>query len=73
MGWQLALTVLVPIVGGHVVDDHLHPHSFPIFTLIGLLLAIAGMIVVVRSTLKELNKHMNSNITTPTKTSGDES
>jgi len=58
MGWQLALTVLIPVVGGHLLDDHLHPKGTPIYTLIGLLLAIAGMIVVVRRTLQQLNEYM---------------
>jgi F0F1-type ATP synthase assembly protein I len=58
MSWQLALAVLIPVVGGHLLDDYLHPHATPIYTLIGLLLAIIGMISVVRRTLKELNKYM---------------
>ncbi len=59
MSWQLALVVLLPIVGGHVLDSHFHPKSLPYFTLSGLVLAIIGMIAVVRQTLKELNKYMN--------------
>lgn len=62
MSWQLAIVVLLPVVGGHMLDNHLHPHGTPIYTLIGLLLAIAGMIVVVRRTLVELNKHMQKSI-----------
>ena len=59
MSWQLALVVLIPVVGGHLIDAHFFPKSAPYFTLAGLLLAIGGMIVVVRRTLKELNKYMN--------------
>ena len=62
MSWQLAVVVLLPVVGGHMLDNHLHPHGTPIYTLIGLLLAIAGMIGVVRRTLAELNKHMQKSI-----------
>ncbi len=58
MSWQLASVVLIPVVGGHILDNHLHPHATPIYTLVGLLLAIVGMIMVVRRTLKELNKYM---------------
>lgn len=58
MGWQLALVVLIPVVGGHILDNRLHPHATPVLTLAGLLLAICGMIIVVRRTLKELNKYM---------------
>ena len=59
MSWQLALVVLIPVVGGHLIDSHLHPNGTPICTLAGLLLAVAGMIMVVRRTLIELNKYMN--------------
>ena len=62
MSWQLAIVVLLPVVGGHIMDNRLHPHGTPIFTLIGLLLAIVGMITVIRRTLKELNKYMNKSI-----------
>jgi F0F1-type ATP synthase assembly protein I len=58
MAWQLALIVLVPVFGGHLLDNHLHPNGAAIYTLIGLAIAIAGMIIVVRNTLKELNKYM---------------
>ncbi|MEO7364005.1 MAG: AtpZ/AtpI family protein [Candidatus Saccharimonadales bacterium] len=58
MAWQLALTVLIPVVGGHLLDARLHPDATPIFTLIGLLLAIIGMIVVIRRTLASLNEYM---------------
>lgn len=59
MSWQLALVVLLPLVGGHFIDDRLRPNGTPIFTLTGLLLAIAGMVMVVRRTVKELNKYMS--------------
>lgn len=58
MSWQLAVTVLVPVVGGHLLDAKLHPNGLPVYTLAGLLLALAGMIIVVRRTLKALNAYM---------------
>jgi F0F1-type ATP synthase assembly protein I len=67
MAWQLAVVVLVPVFGGHLLDAHLHPNATPIYTLIGLLLAIVGMIVIVRQTLRELNKVMNTRLSKPGK------
>lgn len=56
MSWQLALVVLLPIFGGHYLDAKLYPKAVPIFTLIGLIIALVGMILVVRTTIKQLNK-----------------
>lgn len=70
MAWQLAVTVLVPVVGGHFIDTRLHPNGAPVFTLGGLTLAIVGMIIVVRRTLKELNKYMK-NHESPIASTGD--
>ncbi len=57
MSWQLAVVVLVPIVGGYKLD--LRFHSSPLWTLIGLALAMIGMILVVRRTLSEFNEITN--------------
>ncbi len=64
MSWQLALVVLIPIVGGHMLDNHLHPKATPTYTLLGLLVAIVGMIIVIRRTLQELNKYMAKSVGT---------
>lgn len=61
MSWQLAVAVLVPTLGGYQLDLYLR--KTPLFTLIGLLLAIAGMIFVVRRAITDLNKYMM--LTTP--------
>jgi F0F1-type ATP synthase assembly protein I len=45
MAWQLALTVLVPIVGGFELDKKLH--TSPFLTIVGCLLAVAGVGAVV--------------------------
>lgn len=56
MAWQLGIVVLVPILFGHVLDNRLH--SGQTVTIIGLVIATAGMIVVVRQTLKQFQAAM---------------
>jgi hypothetical protein len=45
MSWQLALVVLIPIVGGFELDQKLH--TTPLLTIIGFVLAMVGMSLVV--------------------------
>ena len=45
MSWQLAIVVLIPIVGGFKVDQYFD--SLPVGTIIGFILAMTGMGVVV--------------------------
>ena len=45
MSWQLAIVVLVPILGGFYLDKVLG--SLPALTIIGFLLAMGGMAVVI--------------------------
>jgi F0F1-type ATP synthase assembly protein I len=56
MSWQMAVAVLLPTVGGYKLDAHFK--TTPYLTLIGLVLAMLGMVLVVRNSLKELNKYM---------------
>jgi F0F1-type ATP synthase assembly protein I len=49
MGWQLAVVVLIPIVGGYKLDVLLD--SVPVWTLVGLIVAMAGSILVIRRAL----------------------
>jgi F0F1-type ATP synthase assembly protein I len=56
MSWQMALAVLLPTLGGYKLDDHFH--TSPYLTLTGLVLAMIGMVLVVRRSLKELNTYM---------------
>lgn len=58
LSWQLALAVLLPLLGGHFLDRSLD--SKPWFTLLGLILAMAGMIVVVSRSLKDVNRYVKS-------------
>ncbi len=54
MGWRLALTVIIPIVGGVKLDDHFK--TSPSFTLLGLMLAVVAGTAAVWATIKEVNR-----------------
>jgi F0F1-type ATP synthase assembly protein I len=45
MSWQLAIVVLIPVLGGFELDKKLHTQPF--LTIIGFVLAIAGVVFVV--------------------------
>jgi hypothetical protein len=45
MSWQLALVVLIPIVGGFELDKKLH--TLPFLTIVGFVLAVGGTSLVV--------------------------
>lgn len=59
MSWQLALVVLVPLIIGSTADKHFH--SSPLWTLVGLALAIAGMCLVVWKQFQVLSPKIISN------------
>jgi F0F1-type ATP synthase assembly protein I len=54
MGWRLAITVVVPIVGGVKLDERFK--STPSLTILGLMLATVAGCVAVWSTVKEVNQ-----------------
>ena len=54
MGWRLAVTVVVPIVGGVKIDEHFH--TSPSYTLVGLMLAAVAGSAAVWTTIKQVNK-----------------
>lgn len=45
MSWQLAIVVLVPIIGGYKLDQKLN--MVPLLTIVGFILAMIGMVFVV--------------------------
>lgn len=49
MSWRLAITVLVPIIGGFELDKHLN--TAPVLTIIGFLIAMAGTFLILRRTV----------------------
>jgi F0F1-type ATP synthase assembly protein I len=54
MTWQLAIVVLIPIVGGYKLDQHFK--TTPLWLLVGCALAIAGTVAVLRRILSGLNQ-----------------
>lgn len=54
MSWRLAAVVLVPIIGGYELDSHLG--TTPTLTIIGFLIAIAGVVIVLRQTVQAAGK-----------------
>ncbi len=54
MSWRLAIAVLVPIIGGYELDQHFN--STPTLTIIGFVLAMAGMAVVLWQVLQAANQ-----------------
>lgn len=53
MSWRLALTVLIPIIGGVKLDQNFG--TTPSLTLLGLMIAAIGACVAVWDTVKEVN------------------
>lgn len=54
MSWQLAVVVILPIVGGYKLDEQLG--SAPWLTIAGFVLAMAASVLVIRRALSEMNK-----------------
>lgn len=50
MGWQLAFTVLVPLIIGVKLDKHYH--TTPSYTLAALFISIGFVVLVVARTIK---------------------
>jgi F0F1-type ATP synthase assembly protein I len=53
MSIQLAIVVLIPIVGGFKIDEHLK--TSPLWTIVGFLLAILGTFAVLYRVFHEFN------------------
>jgi len=60
MSWQLAIVLLVPVLGGHLLDTHYK--TSPVWMIVGMVVALAGCIIVVRQTIQALNELMRRNI-----------
>jgi F0F1-type ATP synthase assembly protein I len=54
MSWQLAIAVIVPIVGGYKLDQHMD--SSPLYTIIGLIVAIFASGAILYRVLAEAQK-----------------
>lgn len=58
MSWQLAIVVIVPIVGGYKLDQHFR--TSPWWTLAGVVVTIAGVAGVLVRVAAEANRRVNS-------------
>ncbi len=54
MTWQLALVVLIPVIGGYKLDEHFK--TSPLWFIVGCVLAIAGSFGVLHRILAQLNQ-----------------
>ena len=52
MSWQMAIAVLLPVVGGYYLGKHFKAN--PWLTLLGLALAVALVALIVRQTIRNL-------------------
>ncbi len=58
MTWQLALVVLIPIVGGFKLDEHFN--TSPLYTIIGIVIAFGGVVAVLRRVVTEANQRASA-------------
>lgn len=58
MSWQLALVVIVPIVGGHVLDTHYH--TDPWLTVGGFVVAVIGVLGVLSKSVADANRRFGN-------------
>ena len=58
MSWRLAIAVLVPIIGGFELDKHFD--TTPALTIVGFLLAMAGLFFILKRTLAVANDKFKS-------------
>jgi F0F1-type ATP synthase assembly protein I len=63
MSWRLAIVVLLPAIGGFELDKKLH--TAPLLTIVGLILAVAGMVVVVWRQIRLVNQLSPADIKGP--------
>jgi len=54
MSWRLIIVVLVPIIGGFKLDQHLG--TTPALTIIGFLLAMVGLFFIMKQTLADADE-----------------
>ncbi|MEO6761465.1 MAG: AtpZ/AtpI family protein [Candidatus Saccharimonadales bacterium] len=53
MSWRLAVSVLIPVIGGHYLDEHFN--KTPLLTLLGMVVALALSAAVIWRALKMAN------------------
>jgi len=58
MSWQLAIVVLIPVVGGFKLDQHFN--ILPLWTIVGFIIAMAGAVLVIKKSLNEFSSELYS-------------
>jgi F0F1-type ATP synthase assembly protein I len=56
MSWQLLVVIVLPIVGGHLLDTRYH--TSPVWMVVGMVVGLAGTIIVVRQAMQQLSSIM---------------
>lgn len=57
MSWQLLVVIVLPIVGGHLLDSRYH--TAPVWVVVGMVVGLAGTVIVVRQATMQLTEIMN--------------
>jgi F0F1-type ATP synthase assembly protein I len=57
MSWQLLVVIVLPLIAGRYADTQFH--ASPLWTIVGLVIGLAGTIVVVRQAMTQLNEIMS--------------
>lgn len=58
MSWQLALVVLIPVIGGYYLDQFFH--TFPGLLIAGFLLAALGVVLVMIKIVNKANEKLGA-------------
>ena len=61
MSWQLMVVVLVPIIGGVKLDQHLK--TTPYLFIIGFIIAMLGSVFVIKKSFNEFNVKVTKKVT----------
>ena len=56
MSWQLALVVLIPILGGYKLDQKLN--TSPLWVIVGFVVAMVGFFLIIYKELNEFNDNV---------------
>lgn len=56
MSWQLAVVVLIPIVGGYKLDEHFK--TSPLWVIFGFIVAMIGFFIIIQRVLSEFNENV---------------
>lgn len=55
MSWQMAIAVLIPVIGGYYLDKYFNTN--PWLTIVGFLVAIVLVAVIVKKTINQLPEY----------------